>query len=571
MPNVPVHGGDVEATKARAQERFQRGLTLARSQDWDGALAEFTASRQLYPTRSATRNAAVALQRLQRPVEACALYEALLDEFATTMPPDQVLLARKELAAALAQTARIAFEPGERGVLVMLDGAQRGVTPLAEPLRVDPGPHTVRLAKPGFESRELQLRLAVGTTQRVNTSLQRLTHVGVLSIREATNQVLEVLIDSAMVGTTPWSGSLAPGVHAVQLRGSGRLGTSPSQVTVKAGEPGSLVLRAVALEAWARLEPAPRHANLFVDGVPVGPGIWEGRLGSGTHRFDAVAPGYLPFTATLNLASGERKLIVTKLELDSADRRNPRQIPMYVEAGGGVVLARSFGGDADCDCSDRSRPFGFQATGRVGFTLLPALSLEAVGGYLRLTERVTRDVVIDGDEIVSTWRADDYHDTIRLSGPIISLGAAYHARERFPVRARAAVGLAFLRSESTNFGTFTATAQDADHGAQPIERPASIEEARHLLFTPFGSIELRAGYRVGKHLVFDLGVGLSAFFPPRQQRTRSDGASIRSGVVASGRWPNGEPLRLGEIALDQETLARPFLVLSPSLAARYAF
>ena len=54
------------AEKVRAKEHFKRGLRLLREEAWAPALAEFLQSRELFPTRVATNNAAVALRKLQR-------------------------------------------------------------------------------------------------------------------------------------------------------------------------------------------------------------------------------------------------------------------------------------------------------------------------------------------------------------------------------------------------------------------------------------------------------------------------------------------------------------------------
>jgi hypothetical protein len=63
---APAAAPDPAAAKAEARARFDRGLTLLREEAWGPALAEFLASRKLYPTRNATTNAAICLRKLQR-------------------------------------------------------------------------------------------------------------------------------------------------------------------------------------------------------------------------------------------------------------------------------------------------------------------------------------------------------------------------------------------------------------------------------------------------------------------------------------------------------------------------
>ena len=560
--------------KAEAQERFQRGLALARSQNWDAALAEFAASRELYPTRSATRNAAIALHKLHRYVEACETYEALLTQFSSTMPAEQVAQVRDELVSVVAQTGEITIEPADSGVSVVVDGKQRGVTPLSKPIRVDPGTHTVRLAKAGFESQELRFSLAAGSEKRADGRLRRLADVGSLTVRESSGQSLDVLIDAGLVGTTPWTGSLAPGVHVVQLRGPGIVGTPPSAVKVKPGDNASLLLRSMALQSWVRVEPRPLHANVFIDGVGLGTGTWEGRLQTGSHRIEATAPGHLPFRAEVRLEPGERRVVSASLRSESEVLRPPpRRLPLYATASAGLALARSFGGDADarCECSERARPVGGIATGRFGVTLLQGLGLEVGGGYLILREQMTRDAEAVGDGDVRAWTASNYEDTTRLAGPLVAIGASYRVLERFPLTARTAVGLVFLRSTTTNFGTFQGVADDGGHEPETIERQASIPEGSKTLLTPTAEIELRAGYRITKQLTLDLGLALWAFFPPRETRQPVSGAGDRYGVLSQGSWSNGDDLRPGSLTLRDETIARWFIVVSPSVGAQLTF
>src|SRR5215216_5454099 len=77
---------DPEKRKEEAKVRFQRGLELVQNESWDAALAEFLASRKLFPTRVALKNAALSLRQLKRSVEALAMYNELLSSFGAAIP-----------------------------------------------------------------------------------------------------------------------------------------------------------------------------------------------------------------------------------------------------------------------------------------------------------------------------------------------------------------------------------------------------------------------------------------------------------------------------------------------------
>src|SRR5690349_8942283 len=89
---APDAGGttdDAEKRKEEAKVRFQRGLELVQNESWDAALAEFLASRKLFPTRVALKNAALSLRQLKRYVEALAMYNELLTQFGSSIPPEE--------------------------------------------------------------------------------------------------------------------------------------------------------------------------------------------------------------------------------------------------------------------------------------------------------------------------------------------------------------------------------------------------------------------------------------------------------------------------------------------------
>src|ERR1700722_2950083 len=67
-----------EARKSDARSHFQRGLELSDDQAWDAAYAEFTASIGIYPTKAATKNAALCLRMMHRYAEALEMLERFL-------------------------------------------------------------------------------------------------------------------------------------------------------------------------------------------------------------------------------------------------------------------------------------------------------------------------------------------------------------------------------------------------------------------------------------------------------------------------------------------------------------
>lgn len=565
--------------RERARQHFDRGLAIAQSRrKWDAALAEFLASRELYPTRSATRNAAVALRQLGRAAEALDYYLLLLEEFSATIPEGELASLRSEMSALQQSVGQLEVHANTPGTRVVINGRQRGTTPLA-PLNVDAGSHTLRLSKDGFETIEITVSVAGGQSRVVKPTLQPLRASGTLVVREAGGANLDVVLDSAVVGKTPWAGAIAPGAHSVFLRGAHGLGTAPSSAEVKRDQTTSLTLRAVRLEASISVAPIPSNATVFVDGVSVGNGIWEGHLPTGTHRLEVVAPGHLPFRRDVAVNAGRHEVLRAQLDRDLSSPlwRDAMRPHPYAELMLGAALSASFRGGADqfCNCSERERPFGFLLAGRIGYAVVGGLGVELTGGYLNMSESMTRTVRTERERV---WIAGDYRDETTLDGPLAAVTVSYRLLERTPITARAGFGLAALRARTSNSGTFRGvlTSPQTSGESQSYASRVNIEEVERSLLTPFASTEIRFGYRMSKRFSVDLGLGLLLLLPPREPRAGANnlsGPGERSTLLdAPGTtWSNGREIIAGQLVLPEESVAGPFLALSPSLGLRAEF
>jgi hypothetical protein len=135
--------------KAEAQARFKAGVTHFDRQEWSAALAEFLRSRALFPTRAATKNAAICLRREDRFDEALDMYEELLREFPDLTTADRAFVDH-EIDELKDSIGLVDVSGAEAGASVAIDGRDRGVTPLAAPVRVPAGAHVVRVSKDGY-------------------------------------------------------------------------------------------------------------------------------------------------------------------------------------------------------------------------------------------------------------------------------------------------------------------------------------------------------------------------------------------------------------------------------------
>ncbi len=563
QPTAGSASENTEARRADAQVHFQRGLELAQAgQNWESALAEFLEARRLYPRFSATRNAGFALRQLGRYTEAIAMYDALLSEFMDSIPQPQLEQFRSERAALLSYVGELTIDSAAPGTRVVIDGQERSSTPLPAPIRLDMGVHTVRLSKDGYQTVERQVAIPGNGRRSLNGRLDRLFGIGTLAVEEDAGEALDVLIDAAVVGQTPYRGNVAAGVHSVLLRAPGR-GTPPTAVEVKEAQTATLRLHAIMLDANVTVEPKPESSTVFVDGVFVGNGAWNGALPHGLHRFQVVAPDYLPFSSDVELKAGETtglKATLTRNHL-RIEAQKAKPIGLYVEPEFGLLFAHSLRGDGDssCGCEPWSHPFGWQGSVRLGYSLKSRFGVELTGGYLSLTESFTRTVKgsADGNDLEAT----DFHQQITLAGPFAALGASARLGRRFPITARASAGLAFLTARSTARGTFAGRLPNSmTNRVEQFQESVSIPEETGNLLTPFVSSELRVGYRLTNSLSADLGMALQLFLPPK---------TVVSTQKTIGDSTTGFHERL--LTLSDERLARAFIAFAPSVAVRYEF
>lgn len=555
----------LEKKKQQAKQHFLKGLEFVQNENWDAALAEFLASRDLYPTRVALENAAICLRQLKRYSEALDTYTELLERFGKSLPPDKLKMVQNAMAQLEGDVGRISVSADQSGSDVVVDGQERGKTPLSKPIVVDAGTHTVRVSREGYETYEHPVMVAGRQTKAVVVHLVALRATGTLTVKEASDQKLKVVVDGAVVGKTPWSGALAVGTHTVFLRGKGDVGTPPSSAVVKQNSTAELTLSAVKLDASIRIEPTPSNAQVNIDGVSVGNGIWEGRLTSGRHRVEVAAEGFIPYRHDVTLKAGRREL--QRISLDR-DLSNPMWqvgfVPhIYVEVIGGAAWAPSFGGDADNSCSkepgcDRQPPLGFLAGARGGYEITKGLGLELFLGAFYMKEKTTRKTTWTGE--YGQWTSDAAEDTTQIFGPAAAVSASYRFFDRTPLTFRIWAGIARVRATFTNGGQYTGP----DKNGQQVSMYLQVPEESPRLWMPFGGPEVRIGYRFSKHFSGDLGASLLLMFPPETPRTGTG-----TGFGGAGQRWIAPGKNVGLLQLPDEKGFGTIFAIIPTLAGRY--
>ncbi|MBL8717821.1 MAG: PEGA domain-containing protein [Myxococcales bacterium] len=590
-------GADDAKKKEEAKEHFVKGLQLFQEEAWDAALAEFTVSMSLYPTRNAMKNAAVCLRQLGRFDEALTMYENLLKQFAGQIPPQDLETVNKAVTDLRGLTGTIEIESNVTGATVVIDGKERGKTPLAAPVIVSAGTRIVRVSKEGYVPFEAKPIIAGKGAIKVQANLEALARSGRIKVSEVGGTVMTVIVDGAEVGKTPYEGVLAPGSHWVALRGEGKQGTQPAAANVQLDQTITLSLKAEELGGEARIETEPPGALVVLDGVPVGQGIWEGRLRLGTHKLDVSAEGYFGTAKTFEV--GEKKA-TTKITLDRDDnspfwakgRKRPISIALF---GGGLFGLFGQGSDQDRSCSsgsnqygpvtcnDRSKPLGFQAGARAGYEVAPGLAIELDLGYAFFGSKVARNVKLQGEALVDVTATDN--TTVR--GVTVGLGVSYTFFKK-PFILSGALGFGgivgakvFMKRDGSaacleakadgtlgpNGRTDCPTALVRDNPKERSMIPASEVQTKG--FIPFVVPEVRVAFPIGDSMQIGVGIGamigLSGQVVPTKLRQTPTG-----GPSDPGQPVNPDGKTIGFITSSESWLGT-FVLPRATLFYRIAF
>jgi hypothetical protein len=455
--------GPSPAAVAEARRLFDTGLKLYGEGSYREALAAFLRANDLAPRASIQRNIAQCNRDLKDFTGAYDAYQTLLAKYGATMSAADKRPIQRAIDELALLTGMVRVTVSEPGATVSIDGHEAGVTPMAAPVRVNLGPHTVNVTKVGFEPIQREVKLSGGDEAIVEGPMQPEVTTGHLVVSAPAQARVEVLVDGTDAGPAPWEGDVKPGVHVVEARGEDRF-TPPKQVDVVRRGRVEMVLELIARTGRVQIDTHTADATIAVDGQTVGRGVWEGALPAGEHRMAIAAPGFHAYTRAFLVHEGETFVEDTHLVAQDGPGA-PKFEGIY--AGLGVLgfatpSGASNGIAQSCPQTCQwSSPLGGGLGVRVGYSFgwIAAEGL-ALGSYDYSTATATYSTNLSAQNVA---RTEDYEFHRFGGGGAVGVRvASKHPNVRFTASALGGVATMgnIYKRVSTPSSTTTSTSQD---------------------------------------------------------------------------------------------------------------
>ncbi|WP_437711876.1 PEGA domain-containing protein [Sorangium sp. So ce448] len=164
QPSTAPHEAETVAMTQQARKLFREGVDAFAQSRWADARAAFLAALSLNPHYTIRGNLGAAELKLGRHRDAAehlARYVREMAEDATSTAEER---ARGEAAyaAARAKVGTLVVRTKVDGARVFVDGILRGLTPLADPLFVEPGAHAISVEHEDYETKKMTVQLVAG-------------------------------------------------------------------------------------------------------------------------------------------------------------------------------------------------------------------------------------------------------------------------------------------------------------------------------------------------------------------------------------------------------------------------
>jgi hypothetical protein len=215
-PKTPL----IESLSGPAKEAYEAATILVNNGDSAHAIAKY---REAYE-QSKDPRLLFDMAICERDLHAYAAMQGLLLRYerdaGAEMSPEQKADVEAALAAIHNFIGTVNLTVSEAGADVSIDGEPVGTTPLAAPLVLDLGKHTLSVKKDGFDPVEHPIEISGGNETNAGITLFRRARPALLKV--TAHPGATVVIDKKELAHGTFDGALAPGTHEVQVTEPGK-------------------------------------------------------------------------------------------------------------------------------------------------------------------------------------------------------------------------------------------------------------------------------------------------------------------------------------------------------------
>jgi hypothetical protein len=204
-----------------ARDAFTSAEVLMNNSDFGGALAKYEQAYEASKDPRLLFNMAICARNLKEYARMQGLLTRYEREAAAKMSADERANVEAALSAIRNLVGTVRVTASQEGASVTVDGRDRGLTPLAEPIVLDLGEHKVTVSKAGFKAFEQPALVQGGAEMVVAATLVAERHVAQLVV--GAEEGATILVDGTNIAKGRYDGQLAPGPHDVEVTEPGKL------------------------------------------------------------------------------------------------------------------------------------------------------------------------------------------------------------------------------------------------------------------------------------------------------------------------------------------------------------
>ena len=210
-----------ESLTGPAKAAYDSGAILYRDGDFPGSCLKFRRAYELSQDYRLLWNQAACEKNQRHYAEALALLRSYLAKGGakvSTADRNQAQMLIRTISEFVA-SVELSVQPA--GARVTIDGVEVGKAPFDQSVPADQGPREIKIELEGYKTYTETHNLPGGTSYPLKVTLEQDIQAGLLRVSAGAQD--KISVDGKQMGTGRWEGPLPPGLHMLQVTGTGKV------------------------------------------------------------------------------------------------------------------------------------------------------------------------------------------------------------------------------------------------------------------------------------------------------------------------------------------------------------